>query len=196
MGSTAMILLPGPWTSDLNAAELQTVIQRRVWEIKNNLPARSFLFALSWNLAGCRVGSLLLELPNRLPESAMLLQGCWMTVWGFLGLLILPTVSRSSVFGADRATAEQGFDSIAWIQRFPKMTGEDGNPKTLLQRVFYPIPSAQERLDCLERSPVLPIFGNVARTNLFLSLATLTFLGRCVHCNVGRPELWVFPPSD
>jgi len=62
--------------------------------------------------------------------------------------------------------------------------------------VFYPIPSAQERLRALGKAPALPVIGNVARTNLFLSLATLTLLGRCVHCNAGRPELWVFPPSD
>ena len=27
------------------------------------------------------------------------------------------------------------------------------------------------------------------------SWATLTLLGRAMHCNVGRPALWVFPPA-
>jgi hypothetical protein len=37
--------------------------------------------------------------------------------------------------------------------------------------------------------------GNLARSNLYYSWATFTLLGRAVHCNVGRPSLWVFPPS-
>jgi hypothetical protein len=113
-----------------------------------------------------------------------------------LGLLLLPTLSRSAVFAADCAAVASGCDAGDWIQQFPNLTGEDGNARTVLQRVFYPIPSAQERLRALGKVPALPVIGNVARTNLFLSLATLTLLGRCVHCNAGRPELWVFPPSD
>ena len=100
------------------------------------------------------------------------------------------------MFAADRAAVAQGCDAAGWIVKFPELTGEDGNARTVLQRVFYPIPSARERLHWLGSPPSLPVVGNVARMNLFLSLATLTFLGRCVHCNVGRPELWVFPPSD
>lgn len=195
-GRKAKILFPGPWQMKLTGGQMHTLIQRRLWEIRKDLPKRSFFFVLLWNLAGCRTGSVFLELPGRLPESALVLQFCWMTLWGFLGLLLLPSLSRSTVFAADRAAAASGCDIDDWIHEFPNITGEDGNGRTLLQRVFYPIPSAQERLVYLEKLPVLPVIGNVARTNLFLSLATLTFLGRCVHCNVGRPELWVFPPSD
>ena len=36
--------------------------------------------------------------------------------------------------------------------------------------------------------------GSLARSNLYYSWATLTLLGRAVHCNVRRPALWVFPP--
>jgi len=196
LGGYAKILLPESWKLKLTGAQMHTLIQRRLWEVKNNLPARSLFFVLLWNLTGCRVGSVFLELPGRLPESALVLQFCWMTLWGFLGLLLLPTLSRSAVFAADCAAVASGCDAGGWIQQFPNITGEDGNARTVLQRVFYPIPSAQERLRALGKAPALPVIGNVARTNLFLSLATLTLLGRCVHCNVGRPELWVFPPSD
>ena len=196
VGTGACILFPDPWKASLSSSQIQTVVQRRLWQIENNLPARAFITALCWNLAGCKAGSLILDLPSRLPEPAVLLQCLWMTLWGFLGLLLLPSLSRSSVFGADRAAAAKGCDAKNWIRTFPMLTGEDGNARTVVQRVFYPIPSAQERLRHLETEPLLPILGNVARLNLFLSLATLTILGRCVHCNVGRPELWVFPPAD
>lgn len=126
----------------------------------------------------------------------MLLQACWMTLWGFVGLLVLPSLSRSSVFGADKAAAAEGCDAEGWIRQVPLITGEDGSGRVLLQRIFYPIPSTEERLRHLTSSSSRPVLGNVARTNLYLSLATMTFLGRCVHCNIGRPELWIFPPSD
>lgn len=196
IGASAMILLPASWKTELTTEEIRTLVQRRLWAIKNNLPARSLLIALSWNLAGCKIGSLLMGLPIRPVEQAMLLQCAWMTVWGFLALLLLPSLSRGSVFGADRAAATHGCDAKGWIRKFPTLTGEDGNAKTLVQSIFYPIPSAAERLLRLDNSPLPLPLGNVARYNLFLSLATLTILGRCVHCNVGRPELWIFPPSD
>lgn len=196
LGRGGMPLLPEAWEAGLTRAEMETLLQRRLWETQHRLPARALSFVLCWNLAGCGLGSVLLEIPGRAPETALLLHVCWMTLWGFLGLLLLPTASRSAVFAADNAAAAKGCDAAAWIQKFPEITGEDGNAQTLVQRVFYPVPSARERLQCLGTSPFLPVFGNVARTNLYLSLATLTLLGRCVHCNVGRPELWVFPPSD
>ncbi len=196
LGRGAAILLPNAWKSQLSGPQLQTVVHRRLWEIKHNLPARSFASVFVWNLVGCGVGSYALGLPTRSPGHAMLLQTCWMTLWGFVGLLVLPSLSRSSVFEADKAASIDGCDAAAWIRQVPAITGEDGSGQVLLQRIFYPIPSTEERLRHLSGAPSLPVLGNVARANLYLSLATITFLGRCVHCNVGRPELWIFPPSD
>jgi len=51
------------------------------------------------------------------------------------------------------------------------------------------------RLHALEHAPAGFIPGNLARSNLYYSWATLTPLGRAVHCNVGHPARWVFPPS-
>ena len=196
IGPSAMVLLPARWKTDLSDTQFKTVLQRRLWQIESFFPMRSFLCVLFWNLLGCWGGSVTLEMSNRSPESALLLQSCWMTLWAFLGLLLLPTLSRSSVFAADKAAAFSGVDAADWIRVFPLLTGEDGNSKALMQKIFYPIPSTAERLRKLNDPELLPALGNVARTNLFLSLGTLTILGRCVHCNVGRPELWVYPPSD
>ncbi|MEI6870870.1 MAG: hypothetical protein WCL08_01175 [Verrucomicrobiota bacterium] len=196
LGGRASVLLPESWKAQITAAQLEAVVYRRLWEVERNIPLRSYLFVLLWNLAGCRIGSVLLDLSWRTVEHAILLQSCWMTLWGFLALLLLPTLSRSSVFAADRAMKLKGCDPKSWIIQFPQITGEDGNSKTALQRIFYPIPSSAERLQQLENPVSLPILGNVARTNLFVSMCTLSLLGRSVHCNVGRPELWAFPPSD
>jgi hypothetical protein len=37
---------------------------------------------------------------------------------------------------------------------------------------------------------------NAARTTVAISPAGLGLLGRAVHCNCGRPSLWVFLPID
>jgi hypothetical protein len=37
---------------------------------------------------------------------------------------------------------------------------------------------------------------HVARLTLFLSWSCLGLLSRAVHCNAGRPELWVLLPTD
>jgi hypothetical protein len=195
-GRSAVIVIPASWQRDLTGAQADTVRVRRLSEIQYGLPARAFLAATVWNLAGCWTGTFLFGLHSIPTERALLMHGLWMTVWGFFGLLLLPSASRGAVFFLDRAAASKGCDVADWIRKFPEITGEDGSSKTLVQRVFYPIPSADERLRGLDQVPAQPVFGNVARTNLYLSLATLTILGRCVHCNVGRPELWVFAPSD
>jgi hypothetical protein len=196
VGRSAVILIPEHWKASLSDAQLKIAVQRRLWQIENNVPARALLSSVCWSLIGCKVGALVLGFAGRSPQEAVLLQCLWMTLWAFLGLLVLPTFSRASVFGADHAAAAKGFDVESWIRAFPSITGEDGDARKLVQRVFYPIPSTRERIHALSGEPKLPVLGNVARTNLFLSLATLTILGRCVHCNAGRPELWVFPPTD
>ena len=61
--------------------------------------------------------------------------------------------------------------------------------------IFYPVPSAETRLRQMAHPSTGFGSGNLARSNLYYSCATFTLLGRAVHCNVGRPALWVFPPS-
>ena len=51
------------------------------------------------------------------------------------------------------------------------------------------------RQDALANPAAGFVPGNLARNNLYYSWAAFTLLGRAVHCNVGRPALWVFPPS-
>jgi len=75
------------------------------------------------------------------------------------------------------------------------LVGEDGSSISAVQAIFYPIPSAPLRLRQLERLRSGFVPGNLARSNLYYFWATLTLLGRAVHCSVGRPALWVLPPS-
>jgi hypothetical protein len=194
-GSRAAILVPETWCRTLPGSELHIEFSRRRWQAENGLPLRTVLIVLFWNLTGCLIGARAFDLGSLPTGAALLGQACWMTLWSFLGLLVLPGLGRSAVFAADHAMRAKGLDPSPWIQRLPTLTGEDGNPRPWVETVFYPIPSAVRRIESLG-SPVRgPVLGDLARSQLFYSLAGLTLLGRAVHCNVGRPALWVFPPS-
>lgn len=195
MGRRAKSLVPAHWLENLPAAEVAAESSRRRWQVEDKFPRRAFLLILGWNLVGAYLGSLVFQWAGRSPAEALLGHSCWMTLWAFGGLLSLPAASRAAVFAADRAAADSGHDPRDWIARFPDLVGEDGHPDPRIQTIFYPVPSAALRLRQLEKASPGFVPGNLARINLYYSWATLTLLGRAVHCNVGRPELWVFPPS-
>ena len=195
LGRRAKSLLPANWTSTLPQPELAAESIRRRWQIANSLPARAFVLILLWNLLGTFIGTQVLHLAERPPAAALFGHACWMTLWAFASLLVLPALSRKAVFAADRAAAQSGHDPRAWIKRFPALVGEDGSPNAAVQTIFYPVPSAELRLRQLDHPSTGFVPGNLARSNLYYSWATFTLLGRTVHCNVGRPALWVFPPS-
>ena len=194
-GRRARSVLPASWLDGLQKGELAAESSRRRWQIDNGLPDRTFVVILSWNLLGAYAGSLAFGFAERAPLDALLGHACWMTLWTFGGLLVLPALSRNVVFAADRAADDAGIDPRGWITRLPGMVGEDGSPRAAVETIFYPIPSAARRLRQLEKASPRFVLGNLARSNLYYSWATLTLLGRAVHCNVGRPALWVFPPS-
>ena len=195
LGRRAKSLLPASWMDTLPKQELTAESSRRRWQIANALPARAIVLILFWNLLGTFIGTQVFHLAARPPAVALFGHACWMTLWTFASLLVLPALSRKAVFAADRAAGDSGHDPRAWIMRFPDLVGEDGSPNAAVQAIFYPVPSAELRLRRLEQPVNGLVPGNLARSNLYYSWATLTLLGRAVHCNVGRPALWVFPPS-
>ena len=195
LGRRAKSLLPTRWLNTLPKPELAAESSRRRWQIANALPARAFMLILLWNLLGTFTGTRALHLAHRTPAVALLGHACWMTLWAFASLLVLPALSRKAVFAADRAAADSGHDPHAWITRFPALVGEDGSRNAAVQTIFYPVPSVEMRLRQLDHPSTGFVPGNLARSNLYYSWATFTLLGRAVHCNVGRPALWVFPPA-
>ncbi len=176
-------------------SELAVESCRREWQLTHGMNDRALVVVLGWNLFGTTLGTFAFALADRTSAEALFGPACWMTLWAFVGLLVLPSLSRSAVFAADRAAADAGLAPAGWITRFPDLTGENGSANAAVQTVFYPIPSAGTRLRALARAPRGFVLGSLARNNLYYSWATLTLLGRAVHCNVGRPALWVFPPS-
>ena len=66
-----------------------------------------------------------------------------------------------------------------------------------VEAIFHPIPSPARRSEEIERGHNRGAGAwHAARMALYLSWACFGLLGRAVHCNCGRPELWVMLPAD
>jgi hypothetical protein len=75
---------------------------------------------------------------------------------------------------------------------------QDDEPERsgIVETIFHPIPGAAMRVAHLSPTTTGPRPANVARLALPMSWCCLGLLGRAVHCNAGRPELWVLLPTD
>lgn len=120
-----------------------------------------------------------------------------MTLWSFLGLLLLPSLSRPGVHYADALCqrdpvqkAGEVWDWLAWLERWQE---EDEVRSPWVERIFHPVPSWSSRR-ALRTARFFP--WNAARTALWTSVLAGGLLSRAVHCNSGRPELWFWPPTD
>ena len=154
--------------------------------------------ALLFTLLGLVVAAVLTG-PSRLGTTGgtIAFSFCF-SLWSFAGLLILPTFSRRGVIEVDERACAEGSPSEA-IRITTRILDElqDGEPDrpSLVEMVFHPIPSLRNRLEGPRTHSAIG-FWDAARTSMYFSLAGLGLLGRAVHCNCGRPSLWVFLPTD
>ena len=121
---------------------------------------------------------------------------CGFTCWSFLGLLILPTVSRQAAYTIDRQVLELGLSQEALgdvMLVLNTLQAEESERPAWIEAIFHPVPCSENRKQARRGSPGA---WHAARMMLFLSWSCLGLLSRAVHCNAGRPELWVLLPTD
>lgn len=194
-GNGATIVIPQAWIETMSRAELATVIARRAIAFNSGSYYRGLAFAGVWNLLGFIVCT---QLPNAGVDSVAAFANtiCGFTLWSFLGLLTLPTLSRNASLQIDHSLSEHGTPKeliLNAADSFNQMQdGEHSRPRWI-ETIFHPVPSVSRR-DVLPQQG--PAAWNVARTSLFFSWACFGVLSRAVHCNVGRPELWTMLPID
>jgi Zn-dependent protease with chaperone function len=156
------------------------------------------VLAIVWNLVGLSLCSLMPGAGFATVED-LLATTLWFVLWSFLGLLILPTPSRAGVYECDRGALEAGVargtleETIRALDRLQE--DEPGRPAGI-ERIFHPVPSVANRLAGLDAASAPRGAWHGARTTLYLSWACLGLLARAVHCNCGRPQLWVLFPGD
>lgn len=192
------LILPAAWRNELTPSVLATELARRQGVLATGSRTRGLLVAIIWNLVGFIVSS---HMPGAaLADAAGLVQcALWFTLWSFVGLLTLPSVNRPGVLEADRFALDQGISAPAIASAIYHLDGlQDDEPSRTrwVERIFHPIPSVERRIAALGESDSPQGAWQCARTTLYLSWACFGFLSRAVHCNAGRPELWVLFPGD
>ncbi|ADI13398.1 hypothetical protein [Truepera radiovictrix] len=195
------VVLPEAWGRDPGGAAYDALVRRKEALLARGAYARGLLLALGWNTVGFALAYA--AAGGAAHVAGLVSLSLWSTLWAFIGLLLLPTPSRVGVFAADRYALEAGVDRAALASALVRLErdqdDEPSRPKGV-ETIFHPIPATQRRLAALAASGPAPAEHwapwHPARLALFLAWANLSLLSRAVHCNIGRPEVWVFLPSD
>ena len=191
------LVLPAAWLQSLPANLVSMQLMRRTAVLVTGARSRGVALALLWNLTGFAFasqcpGATLLNAPG------LIATGLWFTLWSFVGLLLLPSFNRPGVIEADRYATEHGVTEQTLHQgivTLDQLQDDEPDRSRWIERVFHPIPSVSSREQAI-RNPATRGAWQGARLTLYLSWACLGFLARAVHCNAGRPELWVLFPGD
>ena len=190
------IVLPRLWIEMLHIEQVALAVARRVEAIVTGSRTRGLLLALAWVLIGFLASA---SLPGAGVHSVaeLVTTCCGFTCWSFVGLLVLPTLSRKAAYALDRRMVERGIPAELlddMLTALDRLQDDEPQRATMVESIFHPVPSVANR-----RAPsgaTEPGAWHVARMTLFLSWACMGMLARVVHCNAGRPELWVMLPTD
>ena len=190
------IIVPLHWLDTLDADQIAAVIARRVEAIQSGSRSYGLAFALLWIFAGFIVST---GLPGAGVTSIAELATtcCGFTCWTFLGLLVLPTLSRRACFALDIRVVGHGISANLLsrsLERLDRLQDDEPKRPIIIETIFHPVPSISNRT--VTHSVPRVGFWHVARTTLFLSWSCIGLLSRAVHCNAGRPELWIMLPTD
>ena len=197
VAATGRSVWPARWLDELNAEQLGALAARRREVNAGGARLRGFLVAVAFNTAGFTLMAAWIPGGGETVASLLSIATAWI-LWSFAGLLVLPAFSRAATRAIDRRRREDiAHLESAWT-KLDQL--QDGEPERTagLESVFHPVRAVSGRVRDLNRDQSETGVGawHVARYALWLSHVGLSPLGRLVHCNAGRPELWAFLPSD
>lgn len=193
------LVIPKRWLQTFSQAQLRAILLRKQGVISSWSRTKGLLLALFWNLAGFCLAYLCSG--DITSVAALITFSLWFTLWSFVGLLVLPAPSQLGVFEGDGFAINQGIakDTLEIvIKNLDKNQDDEYTRSEGVEKFFHPIPSVERRLAFINDSKAQHATGawHGARVALFLSWAGVSFLSRAVHCNCGRPDVWVLLPSD
>ncbi len=189
------LVVPEHWQETFSPDTLAVSLERKQGLIANGSRLGGLALAFGWNLAGfvlAYLGAGTLEHVAGLVSFSL-----WSTLWAFLGVLLLPTPSRWGVFAGDALVAGEHQTLLGnAIDRLDRDQDDEYTRAAGVETLFHPIPAAARRTDRLGNQVATWGPWHAARVALYLSWTNLSWLSRAVHCNIGRPEVWVLLPSD
>ena len=173
-------------------------IGRRVGVLATGARLYGVVLAMAWNLVGFALAAQGSR-SNLAEPAGLITTALWFTVWSFVGLLLMPSLSRAAVLEADRFVRDRGVPDHLLVKTICQLDEwQDDEPvrSRWVERIFHPVPSVCSRLENLQSQNHSRGAWHCARLALYFSWACFGFLSRAVHCNCGRPELWVMLPGD
>lgn len=192
------VIVPERWQREFSAEEAAAIRLRRTGILDNGSRWRGLALAIGWNFAGFCLACLLSG--GGASVAGLVTGSLWFTLWSFLGLLLLPPPSQRGVFSGDAFALRQGAAAQTLetvIQRLDRDQDDEPARERGIETYFHPIPSVERRLALLDAGGSRAVgCWHGARMAIYLSWAGVSFLSRAVHCNCGRPDVWVFLPCD
>jgi len=191
--------IPARWT-DSDAEALRTVQwQRRAVQRRSGARMRGWWAAVLWPTIALWLTVSLVPFDWNDARLWLMLPAAG-TLWSFVAVLVLPSRSRPAVYHAD-AEAARVLGADATVRAMAQLDAwQDDEPERseLVETIFHPVPAVGNRERRLREENAAPNRGGHQQTRLTLlsSLVTGSLLGRAVHCNIGRPSLWVVYPGD
>lgn len=192
------IIQPAHWQNKLPTALYKHLLERRTLAILTKQRTRGLLVASAWVVSGFTL-ALCLNAGALDTAEALLRMAFCTSLWQFLGLLLLPTLSRRAAIRLDYDQIQHGATKQKqqeFIRRQSELEDGEDQRSTVVETIFHPLPSVLNRLAELDRKPRFSGAWNANRMMLYLNWSSLGLLSRAVHCNVGRPALWALPPVD
>jgi hypothetical protein len=196
------IVIPDCWLESLTGRMLWAEICRRNSAISTGSRARGVLWAVAFTVTGATLSSACVEyvLGHPIVSSAGAAETSFLfTLWSFLGLLVLPFLSQGGVLEVDHEAFARGVSRellLETILDIDRSMENEPERSDVVQFVFHPIPTPARRMSALDAGEKKIGAWNVARYAICLSIAGLGLLGRAVHCNAGKPDLWCMLPAD
>jgi len=189
-------VLSTSWRAALGTDGWKTLIERRTQIHREGLRYQGIIGAIAWNLIAFLIAASLAGFPHRGMVSTLDLI-CISTLWHFIGLLILPSWSQRATHHLDhvmQSHPQKNYLLDPWIVKVHALVDGEHERKPWVEKIFHPTPSTLNRIQNARRYRWAP--WHIARTMLYLSWFSGGLLSRSVHCNVGRPDLWVMTPTD
>ena len=190
------IILPSKWYHAYGADFMRHLHMRRQKAIHTGWRNRGMIFAGVWVLMSFLLSAYLVGFPEGGLISTLHLS-LLSSIFHFLGLLLLPTPSRRATLAIDQWMQQSiSSDHVLkdWIQKFSSMTDGEVQRGRWIERIFHPIPAVQNRLHQYRSTHL--IGWNSNRMMLYFSIFSGGLMSRAVHCNIGKPELWIMAPAD
>ncbi len=192
--------VPQRWVTGLTPDQLLVALTRRVAVKSLGLRRRGVLVAVAWNSLGF-VAATAAPRADLVTAPGFVTTLAWFTLWSFLGVLVLPSLSRPAVIIADRAAALSHDVALvaSTITQLDQWQDDEAQRGPRVETVFHPVPSRSVRLAALQAvdsAAAATGAWHATRMMLYLSWAGLGGLSRAVHCNIGRPAVWVMLPGD